>query len=83
MRVVAAAGSWTGDVNLAPIRVGLVPEDSSPGFVQSIQSIVLFPEPDAECRGIALGIKFTFLTIDLVVYLPADNSGMRTVMGCG
>ncbi len=70
----------SGHPDLLPVRVGLIPENSSPSLVQGIQGAVLLLQKFPEGLRIALRIKLILLTVEFIVQLPPHNGRMLPVM---
>ena len=83
MRIGGITGRRPGHIDFLPLRIGLIPENCPPGFVQSVQRTVFFLKEHTESRRIAFGIKLIHLTVKLIVNLPADDGRMRRIMGGG
>ena len=85
VKQVTGIGFGDGEVwriDFAPITIGLAPEDRSPGFVESVNGLILGFKPAAESDGTRLAIAASgVVATKLIINLPADNGRVTPVAG--
>jgi hypothetical protein len=71
---------WPRQPNLFPIRVSLRPEGGPPSIIHTVESLIPFSAPNSKSFVIALSKAGVEVTIELVVDLPPDHSGMLPIV---
>ena len=82
MGICGIVHSGSGHIDFLPLCIGLIPEYSSPGLIQSIQCPVFPLQEFPESRCVALRIEDIHLAVDLIINLPPHNTGTLSVVFC-
>ena len=82
MRIGIVAQCCSRHMHFLKAVIGLVPEVCSPCIIQSIDASIFFHQEFSESNRVTFGIKFIFLTVDLIIDLPSDNRRMLCIVRC-